>query len=150
MGLFKNQRRDPATGRMVGQAIAGRSPSACLVCDYKHPPGKCRKAKKAGGQAAAKCEASGNLAKAGSTLCRPCARAQPESATKSQTEKSRPEAGPKSTSKASATKRPGYGWSETSTIRVKSVMKNRWRRIYDGPPVRSDDFLKEGHGEADS
>lgn len=137
MGLFKNQRRDPATGQPFRQAVAGRSPDACPVCDRKHGSGQCRKGKSPTALPK-RCETCGNTAKAGATLCRPCAKTKNGTTSRAK---------PKGVDKGKDASVPAdskptkkvFGWSEASTIHVRGVAKNRWRRVYTGPAFKRDD-----------
>ena len=147
MGLFKNQDRDPASGQAKRQPVAGKSPDACPICDYKHPPRKCRRGKDNGEKSKpSKCEACGKLARMGKTLCRPCESMQTKSDKSQEKAAKRQSTTPKGNAANSKKAKRGFGWSEVSTIHVKGVAKNKWRRTYNGPPVRPENYLKDNDG----
>ena len=121
MADFKNQRQDPITGSKPKQSIAG-SPSKKLV-----PPRH-------------KCAGCGSAAKAGKKHCRNCA-------SKAEAEKKAMSAQKKAAEEKAKAKK--WGKSDTSTISVRGVRKNRWRSTYDGPRFLREDYLLENRGEED-
>lgn len=144
MSLYRNQRADPATGRVPPQPAAGKSADACPTCDRKHGPGRCRnRGDDNQPSASPKCEACGSMARQGKTMCRPCAKSQGKPGRSSKGQKSDSGKVPKPKPPGTKKAKRGFVWSEVSTIHIKGVAKNRWRRTYDGPPVRHESYLRE-------
>lgn len=119
MADFRNQRADPATGSKPKQPIAG-SPKK-KVAPTRH-----------------RCAVCGSAAKADKKYCRSCA-------SKGKAEQKALRAQKKAAEEKANAKK--WGKSETSTISVRGVRKNKWRSTYDGPRFLREDYLLENRGE---
>lgn len=127
MSDYENQRIDPTTGLRWKQKIAGvtREKEGLTVTREKVGP------------TVPKCVGCGNTAKAGKKHCRNCA-AKPTSKKAVREEKKAAD------EKVKAKK---WGKSETSTISIRGVRKNRWRSTYNGPRFLPENYLLEERGE---
>jgi len=112
---FKNQRADPTTGAKPKPPIAG-SPKKKLA------------------QPQHRCIGCGNAAKADKKHCRSCA-------SKAKVEQKALHAQKKEAEEQAKAKK--WGKSETSTINVRGVRKNKWRSTYQGPHFLREDYLLE-------
>ncbi len=120
MSDYEKPRIDPTTGLKWKQTIAG-SP------------------KKKVSQPSRRCVECGKTAKTGKKHCRNCA-------TKLVDEQKAARAKRKAAEEKEKAKK--WGKSETSTISIRGVRKNRWRWTYDGPRFLPENYLLEERGEA--
>lgn len=133
--------RDDPMSDKSRQPAGGKSQDACPRCDKKHKPGKCQKDTDER-VVVQYCKHCGQRAKKDQKLCGPCAKKHEKKSRQNQ----KKEKSTKSTQVP--TKKGKFGWSETSTIRVRGVAKNRWRTTYKGPRVRPENYLMEGKDPA--
>ena len=119
MSEFENRRIDPTTGLRWKQEIAGDT-------------------RKEVGPKIPGCVGCGKTAKAGKKHCRNCAPSRADEQKAVRKEKKAAD------EKVKAKK---WGKSETSTISIRGVRKNRWRSTYTGPRFLSENYLLEDREE---